>query len=95
MPLVRAAAKAGVSGKKNRWIRMFPSALVSGGETLWRFPMSMKQLETFLARANGNDNIRREVEQCAGDTTCVAKVGMRHGHKFSAANFSRWQREHK
>jgi hypothetical protein len=54
----------------------------------------MKQLETFLARANSNDNIRREVEQCAGDTTCVAKVGMRHGHKFSAANFSRWQREH-
>ena len=45
--------------------------------------MSMKQLETFMARANGNDNIRREVEQCAGDTACVAKVGMRHGHKFS------------
>ena len=95
MPLVGTAALAGVLGKKNRWIRMFPSGLVSGGETLWRFPMSMKQLETFLARANGNDNIRREVEQCAGDTTCVAKVGMRHGHKFSAANFSRWQREHK
>lgn len=56
--------------------------------------MSMKQLETFMARANGNDNIRLEVEQCAGDTACVAKVGLRHGHKFSAANFSRWQREH-
>ena len=26
--------------------------------------MSMKQLESFLARANGNDDIRREVEQC-------------------------------
>ena len=24
----------------------------------------MKQLESFLARANGNDDIRREVEQC-------------------------------
>lgn len=82
-------------GKKNRWSGMFPSALVSGGEPLWRFTMSMKQLETFLTRANGNDNIRHEVEQCAGDTTCVAKVGLRHGHKFTAANFSRWQREHK
>ena len=84
-----------VLGKKNQWIRIYPPGLVSGEETLWRFTMSMKQLETFLARANGNDNIRREVEQCAGDTACVAKVGMRHGHKFSAANFSRWQREHK
>ena len=65
------------------------------GEPLWRFFMSMKQLESFLARANGNDDIRREVEQCGGDTACVAKVGLRHGHKFSAANYTRWQREHK
>jgi len=47
--------------------------------------MSMKQLETFLAKASGNDDIRREVDQCDGDTICVAKVGLRHGHKFSAA----------
>ena len=90
-----ADAIAAALEKKNRWIPMNPSGWVSGEESLWRLTMSMKQLETFLARANGNDNIRREVEQCAGDTTCVAKVGMRHGHKFSAANFSRWQREHK
>ena len=56
--------------------------------------MSMKQLETFLAKASGNDAIRRELDQCHGDTTCVAKVGLRHGHKFSAANYSRWQRDH-
>ena len=56
--------------------------------------MSMKQLETFLAKASGNDDIRREVDPCDGDTICVAKVGLRHGHKFSAANYSRWQREH-
>jgi len=56
--------------------------------------MSMKQLETFLAKASGNDAIRRELDQCQGDTTCVAKVGLRHGHKFSAANYSRWQRDH-
>ena len=90
-----ADAIAAALEKKNRWIPMNPSGWVSGEESLWRLTMSMKQLETFLARANGNDNIRREVEQCAGDTACVAKVGMRHGHKFSAANFSRWQREHK
>jgi len=56
--------------------------------------MSMKQLETFLAKATSNDAIRRELDQCHGDTTCVAKVGLRHGHKFSAANYSRWQRDH-
>ena len=56
--------------------------------------MSMKQLETFLAQARGKDAIRRELDQCQGDTTCVAKVGLRHGHKFSAANYSRWQRDH-
>ena len=31
---------------------------------------------------------RREVEQCGGDTACVA-IGLRHGHKFSAANYTR------
>ena len=56
--------------------------------------MSMKQLESFLARANGNDDIRREVERCGGDTACVAKVGLRHGHKFSPASLSRWQKDH-
>ena len=57
-------------------------------------PMSMKQLETFLAKAHSNDSIRSEVEACGQDNTCVAKVGQRHGHKFSPANLSRWQREH-
>ena len=56
--------------------------------------MSMKQLETFLAKAHSNDSIRSEVEACGKGNTCVAKVGQRHGHKFSPANLTRWQREH-
>jgi len=56
--------------------------------------MSMKQLETFLSKAQSNDTIRREVESCGTDNTCVAKVALRHGHKFSPANLTRWQREH-
>ena len=56
--------------------------------------MSMKQLETFLSKAQSNDSLRREVEACGKDNTCVAKVALRHGHKFSPANLTRWQREH-
>ena len=69
--------------------------MVTRGETPLEVLHVHETAESFLARANGNDNIRREVEQCGGDTACVAKVGLRHGHKFSAANYTRWQREHK
>lgn len=64
------------------------------GRPIAGLPMSMKQLETFLAKAQSNDTIRREVESCGTDNTCVAKVALRHGHKFSPANLTRWQREH-
>ena len=57
-------------------------------------PMSMKQLQTFMAKAQSNDSIPREVQACGKDNTCVAKVAQRHGHKFSPANLTRWQREH-
>ena len=57
-------------------------------------PMSMKQLQTFMAKAQSNDSIRREVQACGKDNTCVAKVAQRHGPKFSPANLTRWQREH-
>ena len=56
--------------------------------------MSMKQLETFMAKAQSNDSIRSEVAACGKDITCVAIVGQRHGHKISPANLTRWQREH-
>jgi hypothetical protein len=64
------------------------------GSPIAGLSMSMKQLETFLAKAQSNDTIRREVESCGSDTICVAKVALRHGHKFSPANLTRWQREH-
>lgn len=41
------------------------------GSPIAGLPMSMKQLETFLAKAQSNDTIRREVESCGTDTFCV------------------------
>jgi len=56
--------------------------------------MSMKQLETFMSRVQSNDSIRDEVQRCGKDNSCVVKVGAKHGHKFSPAPLSRWQKEH-
>ena len=55
--------------------------------------MSMKQLETFMSRVQSNDNIRDEVQRCGKDNSCVVKVAARHGHKFSPASLSRWQKD--
>ena len=61
----------------------------------WRLEsMSMKQLETFMSRVQSNDNIRAEVQRCGKDNSCVVKVAARHGHKFSPASLSRWQKDH-
>ena len=57
--------------------------------------MSMKQLETFMSRVQSNDNIRAEVQRCGKDNSCVVKVAARHGHKFSPASLSRWQKDHR
>ena len=60
----------------------------------WRIAMSMKQLETFMSRVQSNDSLRDEVQRCGKDNSCVVKVGAKHGHKFSPALLTRWQREH-
>ena len=64
------------------------------GKPYWEVSMSMKQLETFMSRVQSNDNIRAEVQRCGEDNSCVVKVAARHGHKFSPANLSRWQKDH-
>jgi hypothetical protein len=56
--------------------------------------MSMKQLVSFMSRAQSNDSIRSEIQHCGDDNTCVLKVAAKHGHKFSSASLSRWQRDH-
>lgn len=56
--------------------------------------MSMKQLETFMSRVQSNDALRDEVQRCGKDTSCVVKVGAKHGHKFSQSHLSRWQQAH-
>ena len=56
--------------------------------------MSMKQLVSFMSRVQSNDYLRSEIQHCGNDNSCVLKVAAKHGHKFSPASLSRWQRDH-
>ena len=56
--------------------------------------MSKKQLEAFLAEAQLNKKLKYQIEDCGSDNRCIAAVGKKHGHKFSPATVSHWQREH-
>ena len=56
--------------------------------------MSNKQLENFIAKAQKNKQIQRQVLDCGSDRTCVSEVGQRYGHSFSPANVGHWQRDH-
>ncbi|EAU72417.1 hypothetical protein BL107_16455 [Synechococcus sp. BL107] len=56
--------------------------------------MSMKQLVSFMSRVQSNDSLRSEIQHCGDDNNCVLKVAAKHGHKFSSASLSRWQRDH-
>ena len=56
--------------------------------------MSKKQLEKFFAKAEANNNIKRQVADCGLNNSCVVAVGKKYGHKFSPATVSHWQREH-
>jgi hypothetical protein len=56
--------------------------------------MSMKQLVSFMSRVQSNDSLRSEIQHCGDDNSCVMKVAAKHGHKFSPASLSRWQRDH-
>ena len=56
--------------------------------------MSNKQLENFIAKAQNDKKIERQVLDCGLDKTCVSEVGRQYGHKFSPANVGHWQRDH-
>jgi predicted ribosomally synthesized peptide with nif11-like leader len=55
--------------------------------------MSMKQLVSFMSRVQSNDSLRSEIQHCGDDNSCVLNVAAKHGHKFSPASLSRWQRD--
>ena len=56
--------------------------------------MSMKQLETFFAKAQSDQQIQTQIEACGLNNSCVVAVGKKYGHKFSPATVSHWQRDH-
>ena len=56
--------------------------------------MSKHQLEQFLGKAAGNGPLQQQIDQCGSDVSCVVALGREHGHQFSAATVSRWQRDH-
>lgn len=55
--------------------------------------MSKHQLELFLHKADANSSIQREIDACGSNASCVVAVGLKHGHPFSAATLTRWQRD--
>ncbi len=56
--------------------------------------MSNKQLETFIAKAQGDKELKKQVTACGANNSCVVSVGKKYGHKFSPATVSHWQRDH-
>ncbi len=56
--------------------------------------MSNKQLEKFIAKAQGDKKILRQINDCGSDQVCVSELGVKYGHKFSPANVGHWQRDH-
>jgi len=56
--------------------------------------MSNKQLESFVSLAKNDKKVQNKISACGENNVCVVEVGLQHGHKFSAANVGRWQRDH-
>ncbi len=56
--------------------------------------MSNKQLETFIAKAQSDGKVQRQLSDCGSDNICVSELGKKYGHKFAPANVGHWQRDH-
>jgi len=56
--------------------------------------MSRKQLEVFLSKAESDKKLQHQIEECGSNNSCIAAIGKKHGHNFSPARVSRWQRDH-
>ena len=56
--------------------------------------MSKKQLAIFFGKATTDASIKRQVDDCGQNNSCVVSVGSKYGYKFSPATVSHWQRDH-
>ena len=55
--------------------------------------MSKHQLQQFLDKAAGNVSLQQQIDQCGANNACLVALGREHGHLFSSATLSRWQRD--
>ena len=55
--------------------------------------MSKHQLEQFLDKAAVSVSLQQQIDQCGADNSCVVALAREHGHSFSSATLSRWQRD--
>ncbi len=56
--------------------------------------MSKKQLEAFFEKAEVDQALKSQIDECGTNNSCVAAIGRKYGHKFSPANVSHWKRVH-
>ncbi|WP_320674952.1 Nif11-like leader peptide family natural product precursor [Prochlorococcus sp. MIT 1341] len=56
--------------------------------------MSKKQLENLFTKAESDKGLQRQIADCGVNNSCIVALGRKHGHKFSPATVSHWQREH-
>jgi len=56
--------------------------------------MSKKQLANFFSKANQDERLKKQIYDCGSNNSCVVAVGKKHGHSFSPATVSHWQRDH-
>jgi len=56
--------------------------------------MSKKQLESFFAKAQSDNNLKDQIDDCGTNNSCIAAIGKKYGHTFSPANVSHWKRDH-
>ena len=57
--------------------------------------MSRKQIETFFSKVQEDKVLKKQVEECGSNNSCIAAIGIKTGHKFSPARVSRWLRDHR
>ncbi len=73
--------------------RALRSAVARAELTPLESAMSKHQLEQFLDKAAGNVSLQQQIDLCGTDNSCVVALAREHGHSFSSATLSRWQRD--
>ena len=73
---------------KQTWLREIQN-LANDDITPLEIKMSDKQLGSFIAKAQSDSDVQRQLIDCGSDNICVSELGKKYGHKFSPANVDR------